>query len=161
MSKNRQAAAALAAALSIGAAAGALAQTSVADPHHPDAAAPGSDVGALQDAAPELGQPGPSAQPQTGAPSATVPGMMGQGMMGTGMMSGMMPPSQMRPMAMMHMSGMRPPMLKIFFAATDADGDGALTAEEISAMHGRIFVVVDADRSGTVTLDEMQRFLRD
>jgi Ca2+-binding EF-hand superfamily protein len=50
--------------------------------------------------------------------------------------------------------------MKIMFAIADADGDGALSFEEISTIHRRIFDAVDADKDGKVTPEEMQTFMR-
>ncbi|ANL36870.1 hypothetical protein AMC89_PB00178 (plasmid) [Rhizobium phaseoli] len=76
-------------------------------------------------------------------------GMMGQGMM---MRSGMM--------GGMPMMGMRGSMMKIMFAVADTDGDGALSFEEVTAVHKRIFDSVDANKDGKVTTEEMQAFWR-
>lgn len=54
---------------------------------------------------------------------------------------------------MMHRQAM-----KIMFAITDADNDGALSFEEISTIHRRIFDKVDVNRDGKVTPDEIQTF---
>ena len=43
----------------------------------------------------------------------------------------------------------------------DADGDGALSFEEVAAIHKRIFDGVDADRDGKVTPEEVQAFVRE
>jgi hypothetical protein len=82
----------------------------------------------------------------TAAPSAAQagqPGMMPPGMMGRGMM------------------GRRGHMMKVMFAIADADGDGALSFEEVTVIHKRIFDSVDADNDGKVTLDEVQAFMRE
>ena len=55
------------------------------------------------------------------------PGMMGQGMMGGMAQSGMM--------GGMPMMSMRGHMRKIIFAIADVDGDGALSFEEMVAIH--------------------------
>ena len=79
--------------------------------------------------------------------------MMGRGRMQSGMMrSGMMGG---RPMM-----GMRGPMMKIMFAFADTDGDGALSFEEVTAIHKRIFGSVDANKDGKVTTEEIQAFWR-
>lgn len=122
----------LAAIVTIGMTAGAAAQTTAADPHHPDKT--------LAQAAP----------PQ---PGTTPPGMMGQGMMG-----GMMQPGMMGGMPMM---GMRGHMMKIMFAIADVDGDGALSFEEVAAIHKRIFNKIDTNKDGKVTLEEIQAFMRE
>jgi hypothetical protein len=64
----------------------------------------------------------------------------------------MRPRDRMRGM-MMHRQAM-----KIMFAITDADNDGALSFEEISTIHRRIFDKVDVNRDGKVTPDEIQGF---
>jgi EF hand len=102
---------------------GSAAQTTIADPHRPDAAPPAA-------------QPGQ-------------PGMMGQGMMGPGMMRHE------------RMTGRRGHAMKVMFAIADADGDGALSFEEVTVIHKRIFDGVDADDDGKVTAEEVQAFLRE
>jgi len=81
-------------------------------------------------------------------------GMMPDGMMGRSMM---MPSGMMDGMPMMAMRGH---MMKIMFAVADADGDGALSFEEVTAIHKRIFDSVDANKDGKVTTDELQAFMR-
>jgi hypothetical protein len=83
-----------------------------------------------------------SASAQTGATDAQ-PGMMQPGMMGQDMMR------------------VRGHMMKIMFAIADTDGDGALSFEEITAIHKRIFDKVDANKDGKVTSDEVQDFMRE
>jgi Ca2+-binding EF-hand superfamily protein len=51
-------------------------------------------------------------------------------------------------------------MMKIMFAIADTDGDGALSFEEVTAIHKRIFDAVDANKDGKVTPDEMQAFMQ-
>lgn len=161
MPTARHCAIVLAAVITVGAPAGALAQATAADPHHPDATAteattptePGGTATPVQDARP--------AESGTTPPGTTPPGTMGQGMMGPGMMGGMMPPGMMGAMPMMPTQLMRGHMMKIMFAVADADGDGGLSFEEISAIHRRIFEAVDADGDGIVTPEEMQAFVRE
>ncbi|OOO52552.1 hypothetical protein BS630_03955 [Rhizobium laguerreae] len=131
----------LAALFAFGAAGFALAQTNDSDPHHP--------ADASQAASPP-GTDGMAGQGQGAMPGA---GMMPGGMMGRDMMqSGMM-----ENMPMMRMRGH---MMKIMFAIADADGDGALSFEEVTAIHKRIFDAVDANKDGKVTPDETQAFIR-
>ena len=52
---------------------------------------------------------------------------MGQEMMGPGMMGGMPATSG------------REHMMKVMFAIADTDGDGAVSFEEVTAVHKRIF----------------------
>jgi hypothetical protein len=76
-----------------------------------------------------------------------IPGMMmGRGQ--RGMMGGM------------RMGPMRGHMMKIMFAVADVDGDGALSFEEVTTIHKRIFDTVDANNDGKVTPDEMQSFMQ-
>ncbi|PSH63005.1 hypothetical protein CU102_24390 [Phyllobacterium brassicacearum] len=132
-------AAMLAALIAVGGAGLALAQTNDADPHHPATSA--------QAAPPSDADDGTTGQSQGGMPGGS--GMMPGGMMGRGMMMqpGMMP--------------MRGHMMKIMFAVADADGDGALSFEEVTTIHKRMFDRVDADRNGKVTPEEMQAFMRE
>ena len=76
-----------------------------------------------------------------------MPGMM-MGWGQRGMMEGM------------GMGPMRGHMMKIMFAVADVDGDGALSFEEVTTIHKRIFDTVDANKDGKVTLDEMEGFMR-
>ncbi|MBY3597830.1 EF-hand domain-containing protein [Rhizobium bangladeshense] len=132
----------LAVAIAAGNAGFAFAQTNGADPHHP---ANGSE-GASPAGAEQTSGQGQEAMPDAGS----MPGqMMGQGMMmHPGMMGGMPP------------MGMRGQMMKIMFAIADSDGDGALSFEEATAIHKRIFDSVDANSDGKVTREEMQAFWR-
>jgi Ca2+-binding EF-hand superfamily protein len=50
--------------------------------------------------------------------------------------------------------------MKIMFAIADADGDGTLSFEEVTAIHKRIFDKVDANKDGKATPGEMQAFMR-
>jgi Ca2+-binding EF-hand superfamily protein len=47
------------------------------------------------------------------------------------------------------------------FAIADSDGDGALSFEEVTAVHKRIFDQVDADKNGKVTTEEVRAFWRE
>ena len=89
----------------------------------------------------------PAAAPPAAPPGQ--PGMMGQGMTGPGMM-------RHAPM-----TGRRGHAMKLMFAIADADGDGALSFEEVTVIHRRIFDGVDADDDGKVTAEEVQAFLRE
>jgi hypothetical protein len=79
-------------------------------------------------------------------------------MMGQGMMGGMAQPGMMGGMPMMSMRGH---MMKVMFAIADVDGDGALSFEEVTAIHKRIFNMVDANKDGKVTIEEFQAFMRE
>jgi Ca2+-binding EF-hand superfamily protein len=52
-------------------------------------------------------------------------------------------------------------MMKVMFAVADTNGDGALSFEEITAIHKRIFDRVDTSKDGKVTVEELQSFLRE
>ncbi len=136
-------AAIFAAILAAGVATGAAAQTTAADPHHPDAnteqATPPSEAG-------DTAGQSPTAQPSQ-------PGMMGQDMMGRMMHSG-----AMGGMPLMPMHGH---MMKIMFAIADEDGDGGLSFEEVTTIHRRIFDKVDGNKDGRVTPEEAQSFMRE
>ena len=119
------------------------AQPTSADPHHPDTT--------LAQATPPAAPGGMAGQGQGAQPGQ--PGMMGQGMMG-----GMMQPGMMGGTPMM---GMHEHSMRIMFAIADADGDGALSFEEVTAIHKRIFDGVDTDKDGKVTPEEVQAFLRE
>src|SRR5215207_9105743 len=120
---------------------GATAQTTEADPYRLNAtlaqATPGQ-APSVQPAQPRVipAQPGvvpaqPSTTPaqpgmmQSAPPSvqATEPGMMRPGMIGHGMMGGM------------PMMGPRGHMMKVMSAIADTPGDGALSFEEVTAVH--------------------------
>lgn len=141
-------AAAIAAFAAAGVTTGAAAQTTAADPHHPNTtlaqATPSPESG-------DMAGQGQGAQPGQ-------PGMMPPGMMGRGMMGGMMQPGMMGGMPMM---GMRGHTMKIVFAIADVDGDGALSFEEVTTIHKRIFDKVDANKDGKVTPEEVQAFMQE
>ena len=52
-------------------------------------------------------------------------------------------------------------MMKLIFAIADADGDGTLSFEEVTAIHRRIFNAIDANKDGKVSFEELEAFLRD
>ncbi|MFS8113965.1 EF-hand domain-containing protein [Rhizobium jaguaris] len=131
-------AALLAALIAIGGAGSTLAQTNGADTHHPaNMSQPQSGMGGMM-----------------GQGQGAMPG--GSGMMPGGMMGGNMMEHDM--MGDMPMMGMRGPMMKIMFAIADTDGDGALSFEEVTAIHKRIFNAMDTNKDGKVTPEEMQEF---
>lgn len=49
---------------------------------------------------------------------------------------------------------------RIMFILIDADGDGALSLEEVQTAHARIFKAVDANQDGEVMPEEIQIFFR-
>ena len=59
------------------------------------------------------------------------------------------------------MMGMHGPTMKIMFAIADTNGDGALSFDEVTALHKRIFDRIDANRDGKVTPEEIQAFFRE
>jgi hypothetical protein len=80
-----------------------------------------------------------------GAPASQpgAAGMMSPDMMGHGMMAG------------------RGRHMRIILALVDTDGDGALSFEEITAVHRRIFNTVDANKDGKVSPEELQTFMQE
>jgi hypothetical protein len=139
--------------------AGAAAQTPAVDPHHPNPTlAQAMPPSGIQGMPWQGGQPG-----QWGMMPGMGPDMMGQGMMSQGMMShgaGMMSPDMMGPGAMSgQMMAMRGQMMKIMFAIADANGDGGLSFDEVTAIHKRIFDRVDSNKDGKVVLEEVQAFM--
>jgi hypothetical protein len=99
-----------------------------------------------------MAQDTPPAEP--GQPGMIKPEMIGKDMMGEGMRPGMTGGMPMRG-ARGHM------MMKFMFAIADTDGDGALSFEEVMAIHKRIFDKVDANKDGKVTLEEVRAFMRE
>ncbi|OWV99818.1 EF-hand domain-containing protein [Rhizobium sp. R693] len=93
---------------------------------------------------PEQSQAAPSWDMHT--PGSDMVRMMGSDMMKPGMMGDSYP------------INMRGQMMKIMFVIADTDGDGALSFEEVTAIHKRIFDRVDANKDSKVTLEEMQAF---
>lgn len=81
------------------------------------------------------------------------------GMMGNQMQMPMM--GMMGNQMQMPMMAMRAHMMKIMFAIADTDGDGALSFEEVTAIHKRIFDKVDANKDSKVTVEEFQSFMRE
>lgn len=114
----------------------AAAQTTTADPHHPETMP--------TQAMPPSGMMGQGQGAQAGQSTRMQPGMMGQSSMGRGMM-GMPGPAPM----------------KIFFAIADANADGGLSFDEVTAIHRRIFDRVDANKDGRATSEEIQTFMRE
>lgn len=60
----------------------------------------------------------------------------------------------------MPMGKMRGHMMKIMFAIADTNGDGALSFDEVTAIHKRIFDLIDANKDGKVTPEEIQAFMQ-
>jgi hypothetical protein len=145
--------------LAAGVASGAIAQTTGTEPRQPGTtttqAAPGQSQDA-QSAQPGMMRPGMGGMAGQGTMGQ---GMMGQGMMGQGMMGqGRMGQGMMGGMPMMRARGH---MMKVMFAIADTDADGALSFEEVTAIHKRIFTRVDANKDGKVTIEEVQTFMRE
>jgi hypothetical protein len=109
----------------------AAAQTGAADPHHPDTT--------VAQTAPS-GTMGPGMMGQTPREQPGQASMMQLGMIGQGAM------------------GMPAHMMKVFFAIADANGDGALSFDEVTAIHKRILDKVDANKDGKVAPEEIQAF---
>src|SRR5262245_8715163 len=71
-------------------------------------------------------------------------------------MMGHMGQGMMRP-GIMHPAGMH---MRIIFVLMDTDGDGTVSLEEFQTAHAKIFKAIDADKDGKVTFAEMQAFFR-
>src|SRR5262245_50543822 len=56
--------------------------------------------------------------------------------------------------------GMHGGLHRIMFVLMDTDGDGTISLEEFQAAHAKIFKAIDADKDGKVTFAEMQAFFR-
>ncbi|MFO1141225.1 MAG: EF-hand domain-containing protein [Amaricoccus sp.] len=85
------------------------------------------------------------------------PGMMGAGgMMHDGMGPGMKDSGTMG--AGPGMIG-GPGAMRMMMILMDADGDGALSLEEVQAVHARLFKAIDADGNGRVTVEEVESFI--
>lgn len=155
-------AAVLAAIVAIGASSRVMAQATDAESPEPEAAATemmppaGAEGMADQTQGAEPAQ-GAMTAPGTTAPGTTAPGMMGAGMMGAGMME--MMGGMMQPGMRGAVPGMHGLMRKVVFAIVDADGDGGLSLEEISAIHARVFEAADADDDERVTPEELRGFM--
>ncbi|MBY5494301.1 EF-hand domain-containing protein [Rhizobium leguminosarum] len=109
-------------------------------------------VGAMGSASAQTKSPDPAQsepKPETDG-SEMMPGMMGRNMMP----SGMYPGTRM-------MGPMRGHMMKIMFVIADSDGDGAISFEQLTAIHKRVFGAVDANNDDKVTPEEMQAFMQD
>jgi EF hand len=75
------------------------------------------------------------------------PGMMGGGDYGMMAHHGMMGPGGMHGLAM---------MIPMVMAMMDTNNDGALSLEEVQAVHARMFNFIDRNKDGKVTPDEVQ-----
>jgi len=49
---------------------------------------------------------------------------------------------------------------RIMFALMDTDGDGSLSLGEFQTAHAKIFKLIDANKDGKVTPEEMEMFFR-
>ena len=58
------------------------------------------------------------------------------------------------------MGGMAPGMMTMMFVMMDTDGNGALSLEEVQAVHARMFDRVDENDNGEVTMEEMRGFMQ-
>jgi hypothetical protein len=134
--------------IAAGMTAAATAQTTEAGPHHPGM----SLAQAMQP--PGMMGPGRMSQGQGAQPGQSTSTPPAQ----PAMMCGMMQPG-MTGQSMMGMPGPAP--MKIFFAIADANGDGGLSFDEVTAIHKRIFDRVDADKDGRATPEEIQAFMRE
>lgn len=56
------------------------------------------------------------------------------------------------------MSRMGPGMMTMMMVMMDSDGDGALSLDEVQAVHTRMFNYADADKDGKLTPQELRGF---
>jgi len=54
---------------------------------------------------------------------------------------------------------MGPGMMRMMLIVMDTDGDGALSLEEVQAVHARVFAAMDANGDGRVSPEEMETFM--
>jgi hypothetical protein len=54
---------------------------------------------------------------------------------------------------------MGPGMMRMMLIVMDTDGDGALSLEEMQAVHARMFAAMDGNDDGRVTPEEMEGFM--
>ena len=109
-------------------------------------------VASVTAAAAQTSSTAPHHTDMTPAQATPPSGMMGQS---PGAQTGQ--PGMMQP----RMMGMPRHMMKIMFAIADANGDGALSFDEVTAIHKRIFDRVDANKDGKVTPEEAQAFMQE
>jgi hypothetical protein len=105
---------------------------------------------------------------QSASEGGTPPAWPGWGPMWPGMMGGFGRPGMMgwgmgpEMMERMPWAGgpHREMTMKVMFAIADTDGDGALSFQEVEAIHKRVFDTIDANKDGKVTPEEVQAFLQ-
>lgn len=87
-------------------------------------------------------------------------GMQGQGRHGHGMQDGTRQGDRrgMRDRDGPRFGRMGPDMMVMMMIMVDTNGDGALSLEEVQAVHARIFNYADTDDDGRLTLDELRSF---
>lgn len=123
---------------------------------------PGMEQGLETGAAPATeGSPGAGQRPM--GREMGMHGRKGHGMghraMGGGTMHGGMHGDMHGGMMGGMMSGGGPGGMRMMMILMDTDGDGALSLEEVQAVHERIFRAIDADGDGRATLEEIETFM--
>ena len=51
-------------------------------------------------------------------------------------------------------------MMRMLFILVDTDGDGTISLQEFQAAHERIFKAMDVNKDGRLTLEEIQAFMQ-
>ncbi|TPE52773.1 EF-hand domain-containing protein [Amaricoccus solimangrovi] len=92
------------------------------------------DMGMMEGKPGWMGHPGPGPGLPHGARGGDWGGMTGPGMMGPG-------------------------MTRMMVILMDTNGDGALSLDEVQAVHARIFAAMDTDGDGKLTSEEMEAFM--
>jgi EF hand len=53
-----------------------------------------------------------------------------------------------------------PMMMRMMFVLMDTDGDGTVSLQEFQSAHERMFKAMDTNKDGRLTVEEMQAFMQ-